>query len=137
MPPDAKSSPRRVTGGQDGGEQSKASITAVITVSRHPISLAEAVHALFALSDERDKWQHRLTAEYRLGYALGHAIGVEEGRRAETAGRDAAWNAIARPIARGAYELSHAEIEELRWGPGGREHFGDPRPGDYPGRGAA
>jgi hypothetical protein len=27
-----------------------------------------------------------------------------------------------------------AEIEERRWGPGGRAHFGDPRPGDFPGR---
>lgn len=25
-----------------------------------------------------------------------------------------------------------AELELLRWGPGGREHFGDVRPGDYP-----
>jgi hypothetical protein len=30
-----------------------------------------------------------------------------------------------------------AEIEERRWGPGGRAHFGDPRPGDYPGRARA
>jgi len=27
-----------------------------------------------------------------------------------------------------------AEIEARRWGPGGREHFADPRPGDFPGR---
>lgn len=30
-----------------------------------------------------------------------------------------------------------AKLEVLRWGPGGREHFGDPRPGDYPGQGGA
>ena len=29
-----------------------------------------------------------------------------------------------------------AELEARRWGPGGRAHFGDPRPGDFPGRGA-
>lgn len=29
---------------------------------------------------------------------------------------------------------THRELEERRWGPGGREHFADPRPGDYPGR---
>ena len=29
-----------------------------------------------------------------------------------------------------------AELEERRWGPGGRAHFADPRPGDFPGRGA-
>lgn len=28
-----------------------------------------------------------------------------------------------------------AELEARRWGPGGRGHFGDPRPGDFPGRG--
>ena len=28
-----------------------------------------------------------------------------------------------------------AELEALRWGAGGRAHFADPRPGDYPGRG--
>jgi hypothetical protein len=27
------------------------------------------------------------------------------------------------------------ELEIRRWGPGGREHFGDPRPGDFQGRG--
>ncbi len=27
-----------------------------------------------------------------------------------------------------------AELEARRWGPGGRAHFGDPRPGDFPGR---
>jgi hypothetical protein len=30
-----------------------------------------------------------------------------------------------------------AEIDERRWGPGGREHFADPRPGDFPGRPSA
>ncbi len=28
-----------------------------------------------------------------------------------------------------------AELEALRYGPGGRAHFADPRPGDFPGRG--
>ena len=27
-----------------------------------------------------------------------------------------------------------AEAEARRWGPGGRAHFADPRPGDFPGR---
>jgi hypothetical protein len=29
-----------------------------------------------------------------------------------------------------------AGLEAERWGPGGREHFADSRPGDFPGRGA-
>jgi hypothetical protein len=27
-----------------------------------------------------------------------------------------------------------AELDARRWGPGGRAHFADPRPGDFPGR---
>jgi hypothetical protein len=29
----------------------------------------------------------------------------------------------------------YAELEQRRWGPGGRAHFADPRPGDFPGPG--
>ena len=29
-----------------------------------------------------------------------------------------------------------AELDARRWGPGGRVHFGDARPGDFPGRAA-
>lgn len=93
-----------------------------------PVTLGQAMTELLELSDERDKWMARLGDEYRLGWKLGYEAGVAEGRRAEGAERDAAWNAIARPIARGSD--THAELEERRWGPGGRDHFGDPRPGD-------
>lgn len=97
-----------------------------------PASLALAVAELLELSSERDAWMARLGDEYRLGYAIGHALGVDEGRRLEAAERDRAWNAAARPIARGG--TTHAELERRRWGPRGREHFGDPRPGDFTGR---
>jgi hypothetical protein len=30
--------------------------------------------------------------------------------------------------------VADAELEARRWGPGGRAHFADARPGDYPGR---
>ena len=68
-------------------------------------------------------------------YTLGHADGWREGY--EAAGLDMArrWAEIARPASRG--EPSHAELERRRWGPGGRERFGAPRPGDFPGRKAA
>lgn len=56
-----------------------------------------------------------------------HASGRAEAER-EMADR---WNHIARPVISGSPK--HAELEERRWGPGGREHFGDPRPGDHPG----
>ena len=113
----------------DGDDSIRHSVT---DATESPIALARAVAELIELSDERDAWQARLGVEYRLGYAIGHALGVDEGRRLEAEERDAAWNRIAGPIARGGD--SYAELELRRWGPGGREHFGDPRPGDYPGR---
>lgn len=59
------------------------------------------------------------------------AAGVRRGRELEGAERDAAWNRIAAPIARGG--PAYAEMETRRWGPGGRARFGDARPGDFPG----
>ena len=43
----------------------------------------------------------------------------------------ARWDRIARTT---APRPAHAELEEKRWGPGGRAHFADPRAGDYTGR---
>jgi hypothetical protein len=79
-----------------------------------------------ALSDERDWWLRRLlTAEqaaYRAGYAAEQRAGYERGARQ----LEAEWPAVIRALA----GPSLAELELLRWGPGGRERFGDPRPGD-------
>ncbi len=63
-------------------------------------------------------------------YAAGHADGYQAGYRQAEADQAAMWNQITRPAA----GPSHAELEERRWGPGGRAHFADPRPGDFPGR---
>jgi len=59
-------------------------------------------------------------------------------RQAYLAGREAAeaemaerWNEIARAAVNGPTDT---ELEQLRYGPGGRAHFADPRPGDFPGR---
>jgi hypothetical protein len=67
-------------------------------------------------------------AEYR--NQLGRQM-YEAGRRAAEADMAARWNEAARPVARG---VSHAELEDRRWGPGGRAQFAAPRPGDFPGR---
>ena len=67
-------------------------------------------------------------AGYSAGYEHGHQAGYAEAE-ADMAAR---WHAAADPIAAGG--PSFAELERRRWGPGGREHFGDPRPGDFPGR---
>ena len=56
----------------------------------------------------------------------------EAGRRDAEADMAAQWARAAAAV-RGP---GFAELEERRWGPGGRAHFADPRPGDYPGRGA-
>ena len=57
-----------------------------------------------------------------------------DGYAAAEADMAARWDRIARTTAPGP---SFAELEEKRWGSGGRAHFADPRPGDYPGRQAA
>jgi len=66
-------------------------------------------------------------------YLVGQRAGFEAGYRQANADEAAQWAKVARPVAHG---VSHAELEERRWGPGGRAHFADPRPGDFPGRGA-
>ena len=70
-----------------------------------------------------------LETRYRL--QVGREM-YEAGRRDAEADMAARWAEITRPVVRGT---SHAELEERRWGPGGREHFADARPGDFPGRG--
>ena len=44
------------------------------------------------------------------------------------------WARVAAPVVNGGPD--HAEMEERRWGPGGRARFADPRPDDFPGRAA-
>ena len=55
----------------------------------------------------------------------------EAGRRDAEADMARFWAEAARSVTRG---VSHAELEQRRWGPGGRAHFADARPGDFPGR---
>ena len=69
-------------------------------------------------------------AESRYRNQVGREM-YEAGRRDAEAEMAAAWQRIAKPVVRG---MSYAELEERRWGPGGRAHFADARPGDYPGR---
>ena len=66
---------------------------------------------------------------YRL--QLGREM-YEAGRRDAEAEMAQAWARAADPVAHGG--PAYAEFEERRWGPAGREHFADPRPGDFPGR---
>jgi hypothetical protein len=100
------------------------------TVSELELTLP--VDQLLELSAERDVHHQLRLAAWQEGYRQGYGDGYDAGRREEARERDQAWNAIAKPIARGG--VTHAELERRRWGPGGREHFGDPRPGDRPGQ---
>jgi hypothetical protein len=68
-------------------------------------------------------YRRQLAGEsWRDGYGLGYRHGFERGARV----LEAEWPAIAAPV----LGPSLAELELRRWGPGGREHFADPRPGD-------
>jgi hypothetical protein len=87
----------------------------------------EAVEAA-DLAEAETRYRHQLARE---AYAAGHADGYRAGYRQADADQAARWNQIARAATGGP---AHAELEERRWGPGGREHFADPRPGDFPGR---
>jgi hypothetical protein len=57
----------------------------------------------------------------------------EAGRQAAEAEMAERWARVTAPVVRGQ---SFAALEEKRWGSGGRAHFADPRPGDFPGRAA-
>lgn len=91
-------------------------------VANHP----DVLPGLLDLSDERDQW-HRLANDmWREGwqaaeqaragdYGAGYYDGILGRKRFE-------------------HQLAEeAELELFRWGPRGREHFADPRPGDWPG----
>ena len=112
-------------------------VRAATAHGRGATRLLVAIADLLAYSDRADAALGReLAAEsagYRRGFADGHRDGYRQGREDEAQdwfaslapARDAARKCAAGP--------SYAELERLRWGPDGREHFGDPRPGDYRG----
>jgi hypothetical protein len=76
------------------------------------------VAALLALSDERDLWLRRVCDAWTEGYAA------------------ALDDAVVASLLRIWPRPGHvSEIEKRRYPPDGREHFADPRPGDFPGFG--
>ena len=98
-----------------------------------PPATIPAAGDVLALSDERDLWLRRLLAVERDAYDLGYERGVEDGRRAVLA-EETAFRRWASGHLRSAGP-PYAALELRRWGPGGRDRAGDPRPGDYPGQG--
>jgi hypothetical protein len=104
------------------------------TARRDP---APEVERLLALSDERDHWQRAGRARERYAYERGHRDGWEAGRRALLGELAEAERCLYQRLAPILMSPDHAELEARRWGPGGRAHFGDPRPSDFPGRATA
>ena len=78
----------------------------------------------------------RIGQAWRDGWLAGQQDGYRSGREDEAAERDQAWDAIARPIARGGQ--AHADLERTRWTVRGeqrtRETVSQPHPDDHPGR---
>ena len=81
------------------------------------IHSADEIARTLAESDERDLWHDHALAMWWDGWTacLNHFADLIGGR----------------VCPRGV-----GELEAKRYGPGGREHAADPRPGDFPGRAA-
>jgi hypothetical protein len=62
----------------------------------------------------------------REAYAAGRAEGWREGYERGARLRETEWPSVVAPLSGPIL----AELEHLRWGAAGREHFGDPRPTD-------
>lgn len=92
--------------------------------------------AVLALSDERDRQERRLLGAERAAWLEGAAEGWKAALEYVQRIRQDDFAPIARLLLAmcGSACPPLADLEETRWGPGGREHFADPREGD--GRGA-
>ena len=87
-----------------------------------PANLTE----LLARSEERDRYERRILAAWREGYGAGELAHADDYERGFTDG--------CRALKRAQHDASDVtRLDVLRWGPLGREHFADPRPGDYQG----
>ena len=81
---------------------------------------------LLELSDERDQWERLCATAYRDGYQAAETAHQDDYERGLVAG------ALARK--RAQHDLVEmARLDVARWGPAGREHFADPRAGDFTG----
>ena len=86
---------------------------------------------LLELSDENEARSRGLLDAERRAYAAGYRDGHADACREA----DEDWRRM--PPLRIAAGVTYAELERRRYGAGGREHFGDPRPGDYTGKDTA
>ena len=91
------------------------------------MNAGEAIEAA-ELAEHETAYRNQLARQM---YEAGRGDGYEAGRRDAEADMARFWVEAARQVTHG---VSHAELEQRRWGPGGRAHFADPRPGDFRGR---
>jgi hypothetical protein len=97
-----------------------------------PGSIAAAIEEADRIETET-RYRLQMTREaFQAGMALGDARAREALLR-EQAEAQRQLTAQLMPV---LMSPTLAELETRRWGPGGRAHFGDPRPGDFPGRGS-
>ena len=83
---------------------------------------ADAIEAA-ELAEAEIRYRDQVAREM---YALGHEQGLAEGYALAVSDVKAVQHGI----------VLDAELEARRYGPGGRAHFADPRPGDFRGRAA-
>ena len=95
------------------------------------MSPEEAIEAAAAIEAET-RYRSQLAREsYEAGHADGYHAGYEAAWGDREADAAAWWREHGGALVDGP---THAELEARRWGPGGREAFASPRPGDFPGR---
>jgi hypothetical protein len=101
-------------------------------VTAHRDQLAGMLARLVDVIDHDSEIRYRAAIARALA-AIAAETGEANGYERCAADYERSWYEAVHPIARGG--PAHEDLELLRWGPAGREHFGDPRPGDFPGTG--
>jgi hypothetical protein len=92
------------------------------------VTTDEAIRAYLLAESDRGQQELELRLQYwRDGWNAAHLAQHEAYEEGFADGCMALKRAH-----RDAVEL--LQLDEQRWGPGGRAHFADPRPGDYPGK---
>ena len=102
-----------------------------LTPPGRPLNASTGIVQRGAGSDRARAAEKRLCLAW---WADGYRIGFEAGEQVGARRTAREWHVTAAGLPLAAIGPLWAELERRRWGPGGRLHFGDPRPGDFPGR---
>jgi len=95
-----------------------------------PDSVAAAIDEAERIEAET-RYRLRMARE---AFHAGMALGAAQAREAQLQEQAEAQRQMASRLMPVLMSPTFAELETRRWGPGGRAHFADPRPGDFPGR---